>query len=160
MNQQEKSSSPNNEVVQKQADEIMDIFKNIKKAISCKFERCAKQYGFTVPQMGVIFHLYNMPSITLNELSEHMELTKSTVSGIVDRLAKQGVVKREIPEDNRRIVKLYISEEFRKNTDICMLRKKFMGEFISDAISKTNPEEIEKIIYGLKQFCVLLEDKN
>ncbi|WP_315068169.1 MarR family winged helix-turn-helix transcriptional regulator [uncultured Clostridium sp.] len=160
MNQQEEYSSPNNELVQKQADEIMDIFKDIKKTMGCKFEKCAKQYGFTVPQMGVIFHLYDVPSITLNELSEHMGLTKSTVSGIIDRLAKQGVVTREIPKDNRRTVKLYISEEFKKNTDICAMRKKFMEDFISDAIRKTNPEEVEKMIYGLKQFCILLQDKD
>lgn len=43
-----------------------------------------------------------------------MNLTKSTVSGIVDRLEKQGVVIREIPKDNRRIVKLSISEDFKK----------------------------------------------
>jgi DNA-binding MarR family transcriptional regulator len=158
MNQQEKSLSPNNELVQKQADEIIEIFKSIKKSIGCKFEKSAKQYGFTAPQLGVIFHLYAMPSITLNELSDHMGLTKSTVSGIVDRLAKQGVVTREIPENNRRTVKLSISEEFKKNNDIQDMKKKFLDDFITDSIRKTNSEEVEKIIYGLRQFSILLNE--
>jgi DNA-binding MarR family transcriptional regulator len=156
MSQQEEYSSPNNELIQKQADEIIEIFKSIKKSIGSKFEKSAKRYGFTAPQLGVIFHLHVMPSITLHALSEHMGLTKSTVSGIVDRLEKQGVVTREIPKDNRRIVKLSISEEFKKNNDICKIRKEFMDDFISESVKNANPEEVEKMIYGLRQFSILL----
>lgn len=160
MNQQEESSSQINELVQKQADEIIEIFKNIRKSLGSKYERVAKGYGFTAPQLGVIFHLYMMPSITLNELSDHMGLTKSTVSGIVDRLTKQGVVIREIPEDNRRIVKLSISEEFKKSNDIQSMKKKFKDYCISNSIKNMDPEEVEKIIYGLRQFSIILNNKN
>jgi DNA-binding MarR family transcriptional regulator len=97
-----------------------------------------------------------VPSITLQALSEHMNLTKSTVSGIVDRLEKQGVVTREIPKDNRRIVKLSITEEFKKNNDICSMKKRFISDLISESIKNTNPEEVEKMIYGLKLFSSLL----
>lgn len=160
VNFQEDFPSANDELTQKQAAEIIDIFKNIKKTLSCKFKNSAKQYGFTPPQLAVIFHLYEIPSITLNELSEHMELTKSTVSGIVDRLAKQGVVTREIPDDNRRIVKLSLSEEFKKNNDICNMKKKFISDLISNSLKKTKPEDVEKIIYGLRQFGILLSDND
>ncbi|MFW2487302.1 MarR family winged helix-turn-helix transcriptional regulator [Clostridium chromiireducens] len=160
MNRQEESLSPNNELVQEQADEILGIFKSIKRSLSCKYEKIAKEYGFTAPQLGVIFHLYMVPSITLNELSDYMSLTKSTVSGIVDRLAKQGVVNREIPKDNRRIVKLSISEEFKKNNDIFAIKKRFFDEFILNSIKEMDPEEVDKIIYGLRQLSVLLKDDN
>jgi DNA-binding MarR family transcriptional regulator len=148
----------NDELVQKQADEIIEIFRSIKKALSSKFEKSAKKYGFTAQQLGVIFHLHVMPSITLHALSEHMGLTKSTVSGIVDRLEKQGVVTREIPKDNRRIVKLSISEEFKKDNDICKMKKEFMGDFISESIKNTEPEDVEKMIHGLRQFSILLNE--
>ena len=160
MNRQEESLSPNNELVQEQADEILGIFKSIKRSLSCKYEKIAKEYGFTAPQLGVIFHLYMVPSITLNELSDYMSLTKSTVSGIVDRLAKQGVVNREIPKDNRRIVKLSISEEFKKNNDIFAIKKRFFDEFILNSIKEMDSEEVDKIIYGLRQLSVLLKDDN
>ena len=156
MDFQEDLSSTNDELAQKQADEIIEIFRSIKKSSSSKFEKSAKKYGFTAPQLGVIFHLHVMPSITLQALSEHMSLTKSTVSGIVDRLEKQGVVTREIPKDNRRIVNLSITEEFKKNNDICSMKKKFISDLISDSLKKMNPEEVEKIIYGLRQFELVL----
>lgn len=158
MDFQKSLPSVNDEGAQKQADEIIEIFKNIRKAISFKCEKSAKKYGFTAPQLGVIFHLYMMPSITLNNLSEHMNLTKSTVSGIVDRLEKQGVVTREIPKDNRRIVKLSISEDFKKNNDICKMKKEFMASFISESIKKADPDEVKKMIDGLKQLSILLNE--
>ena len=158
MNFQEDLSSANDELAQKQANEIIEIFRSIKKASSCKFEKSAKKYGFTAPQLGVIFHLHMMPSITLQALSEHMNLTKSTVSGIIDRLEKQGVVTREIPKDNRRIVELSITEEFKKNNDICSMKKKFISDLISDSLKKMNPEEVDKIIYGLRQFELVLNN--
>lgn len=156
MNFQEDLSGKDGELVQKKADEIIEIFKSIRKSIGFKSEKSAKKYGFTSPQIGVIFHLYMMPSITLQSLSEHMNLTKSTVSGIVDRLEKQGVVTRKIPKDNRRIVKLSISEEFKKNNDICKMKKEFMADFISESIKNADPKEIEKMIYGLRQLSILL----
>lgn len=148
----------NNELVQKQADEIIEIFKEIRKAVSHKIKKSARQYGFTDAQLEVIFNLFKTPSITLNELSSQMGLTKSTVSGIVDRLNKQGVVIREIPEDNRRIVKLSISEEFKKNNDICSMKRKVVSDLIADSIKNVEPEEVEKIIYGLKKFSFVLKD--
>jgi DNA-binding MarR family transcriptional regulator len=158
VNFQEDLPNTNDELAQKQANDIIEIFKSIRKSIGSKFEKSAKKYGFTAPQLGVIFHLHVMPSITLHALSEHMNLTKSTVSGIVDRLEKQGVVVREIPKDNRRIVKLSISEEFKKNNDICKMKKEFMGDFISESIKNVDPKEVEKMIYGLRQFSILLSD--
>jgi DNA-binding MarR family transcriptional regulator len=150
-------SYQNDELVSKQADEIIEVIRNIQRVLRCKFEKIAKEYGYTAPQLSVIFHLYHMPSITLNELSDHMMLTKSTVSGIVDRLTKQGVVVREIPKDNRRTVKLSISEEFKKNNDICNMKKTYISDLISNAVKSLDKSEVEKIIYGLKQFSLLLD---
>ena len=49
MNPNKDLSGENNELAQKQADEIINIFKSIRKALSCKFEKVAKQCGFTAP---------------------------------------------------------------------------------------------------------------
>jgi len=153
-------SGCDNELVTKQADEIIDIFKNIKKTLSCKFKKLAKQYGFTPQQLAVIFQLYKTPSITLNELSDHMGLTKSTVSGIIDRLENQGVVIREIPKHNRRIVNLSISKEFTNNNDICNMNKHFSSDLIYNLIKNSDTDEVEKIIYGLRQFYLLLNNND
>ncbi|WP_446898422.1 MarR family winged helix-turn-helix transcriptional regulator [Clostridium sp. LBM24168] len=154
---EKKSSFENNRLVSIQADKIINIFKNIQKSLSVRFKKSANEYGFTVPQLSVIFHLYKMPYITLNELSGCMMLTKSTVSGIIDRLTKQGIVIREIPKDNRRIVKLSLSEDFKKGHDIPCMKKKFISDCIFDIIKDMGPMETEKFISSLEHFNSLIK---
>jgi len=89
----------------------------------------------------------------LNEMSECLGLTKSTVSGIVDRLVGQGVVIKEIPENNRRIVRLSLSPEFQKSNVLHEL----MNQYITDTIKGASEEEIEKIISGLEILYTLIE---
>jgi len=156
----EEPSCWNDELITKQSDKIINLFRTIHKTFTCKFQEFAKQYGFTSPQLAVIFRLYKMPGITLNELSNHLMLTKSTVSGIVNRLVSQGVVIREIPENNRRIVKLSISEDFKKNNNIVTMKEHFITHCISNTIKNMDPTSVEKIIHALESFILLLDEEN
>jgi MarR family transcriptional regulator, organic hydroperoxide resistance regulator len=133
------------------------VFKTIHKLLSIKFKESADKYGVTAPQLAVIFHLHCMPGITLNQLSEHMMLTKSTVSGIIDRLTKQNIVVREIPENNRRIVKLSLSDEFKKTHDITSMKKSFISDFVFDTIKDMDPLEVDNFIASLEHFASILK---
>ncbi|MFL0198590.1 MarR family winged helix-turn-helix transcriptional regulator [Clostridium sp. WILCCON 0269] len=150
----------NDELVTKYSDKIINVFKNIHKTFTCKFQQFAKQYGFTAPQLAVIFHLYKNPGITLIELSNHLMLTKSTVSGIINRLVSQGVVTREIPQDNRRTVKLSISEDFKKNNDIIIMKENFIDHCISNIIKNMNPANVEELINALEELISLLNKED
>ncbi|WP_347560934.1 MarR family transcriptional regulator [Clostridium sp. JN-1] len=152
--------SENNELTARQADRIIKAFKNIGKTFGDKFRKSAKQYGFTSPQLSVIFHLYKTPGITLNELSEHMMLTKSTVSGIINRLVNQEVVVREVPKNNRRIIKLSLSEEFIKNNNVINMKKNFAYDIIANAVKNLDPKELENIVYSLEKLNSLMQDNN
>ncbi|ADK13518.1 MULTISPECIES: MarR family winged helix-turn-helix transcriptional regulator [Clostridium] len=148
----------NDELILEQSDKIINLFKSIHKIIGHKFREIAGQYGFTVPQLAVIVHLYKKPGMTLNELSNHLLLAKSTVSGIIDRLVNQGIVTREIPENNRRIVKLSISEKFKKSNDIVNIRQVFISNCISDTIRNMDNETVDQFIHALEHYKSLLED--
>lgn len=135
------------------AEEILAVFKLIQKMYRDQLCEKAKQYGFTGPQMGVLAALHKKPFSNLNEVSEFLGLSKSTVSGIVDRLVAQGAVVREIPADNRRIVRLSLSEEFRNNNILAELKNKYMSE----ALQQASDDQLEKIIIGLDTLHQLLQ---
>jgi DNA-binding MarR family transcriptional regulator len=148
----------NDELILKQSDKIINLFKSIHKIIGHKFREIAKQYGFTAPQLAVVIHLYQKPGMTLNELSDHLMLAKSTVSGIINRLVNQGVVTREIPENNRRIIRLSISEKFKEKNDIVHIRQTFISNCISDTVRNIDAKTVEQFIHALEHFKSLLED--
>jgi len=152
MNQNQDLQSLNNPI-----DKVIVLFRSIQKFFKEQMFEKSKQYGFTWPQMALIFTLHKKPYTTLHELSDQMGLSKSTVSGIVDRLVAQGVIRREIPEDNRRIVKLSLSPDFIGKNDLMDLKNKYF----TDTLTNASPEDLEKIICGLEKLHSLMtKDKN
>ncbi|MEL7567572.1 MAG: MarR family winged helix-turn-helix transcriptional regulator [Dehalobacterium sp.] len=127
------------------AERVLVLFKSIQKLYKEHLFEQSRQHGFTGPQMGLLVALHKKPESTLKDVSEFLGLSKSTVSGIVDRLVAQGAVVREIPEENRRTVRLSLSEEYCKNDVLMELKNKFIHNVLKDA----SDEELEKILTGL-----------
>ena len=138
------------------SERVVFLFKSIQKIYREHIFEKSRQYGFTGPQIGLIIGLHKNPYITLKEMSECLGLSKSTVSGMVDRLVGQGVVIREIPEDNRRIVRLSLSPEFQKNNVL----QELINQYITDTIKGASEEEIEKIISGLEILYSLIQKRS
>lgn len=111
-----------------------------------------RKYKFTAPQTMTIRQLHSTPYITLKELSEKLSLSKSTVSGIIDKLESEDIVIREIPKENRRTVKLSLSPKFIEDVDFNYIKK----DYFLNTIKETNLEDIEKIICGLEKFHNIL----
>jgi len=76
------------------------------------------------------------------------------VSGIVDRLVCQGVVIREIPENNRQIVRLSLSPEWQKNNALSEL----VNSYIYGILKTASKEEMDSIILGLKTLYELVTE--
>ena len=70
-----------------------------------------EQRGLTLPQLRVLFHVRAQPGITTNALAGHLGLTAPTVSGLVDKLVRAGLVERGQRADDRRVIPLTLSAE-------------------------------------------------
>jgi len=137
------------------SEKVVYLFKAIHKIYRDQIYEKSRQYGLTGPQIGLIIGLAKNPNITMKEMSDCLGLSKSTVSGIVDRLVGQGVVIREIPEDNRRIVRLSLSADFKKNNVLKELTNKYIG----DSLKNASEEDLSKIITGLEILYKLIKTK-
>jgi DNA-binding MarR family transcriptional regulator len=135
------------------SERVVYLFKAVHKMYRDQIFEKSRQYGFTGPQIGLIIGLSKNPYITLKEMSECLGLSKSTVSGMVDRLVGQGVVIREIPEDNRRIVRLSLDPEFQKNNVL----KELANKYINDSLKDASEEDLDKIITGLEILYKLIK---
>lgn len=133
-------------------ERILYLFRALQSDLKEYMLKMSKKNGFTGPQTYLIFALYKSPGMNLQELSEKLELSKSTVSGIVDRLVSQGVVTREIPENNRRIVKLSLSESYLKEFRPDQLRE----VYLQDILMPAPEEDLELVIKGLEKLHELI----
>ena len=55
----------------------------------------ASQFGLTGPQLTVIKLLETFGDLSLSSLSERIRAQNSTVTGIIDRMEREGLVRRE-----------------------------------------------------------------
>lgn len=61
-----------------------------------------KPFDLTVAQFDALAHLYVEDGITQQQLAERLVVTKGNVTGLVNRLAKRGLVeRRDDPSDRR-----------------------------------------------------------
>ena len=67
-----------------------------------------RSFGFTESQFDIIATLGNTTGMTCKELGENTLITKGTLTGVLDRLEKKGLVARTQGDDDRRqfLVKL------------------------------------------------------
>jgi DNA-binding MarR family transcriptional regulator len=72
--------------------------------------------GLTMPQARVLFTLVEAGEQSAGELAERLGVTPSTITGITDRLVRQGLIQRKEDARDRRVVRLGLSAEGRSLT--------------------------------------------
>lgn len=70
-------------------------------------------YGVTPPQFDILNVLAQEGDVPLNRLSERLCCACSNVTGIVDRLERDGLVRRERSLEDRRVILLQLTESGR-----------------------------------------------
>ncbi|UQA63813.1 MarR family transcriptional regulator [Polyangium aurulentum] len=74
----------------------------------------AAQFGLTGPQLTVIKLLEELGDLSLSSLSERIRAQNSTVTGIIDRMEREGLVRRERSTTDRRVVYIRLSDKGQK----------------------------------------------
>ena len=72
--------------------------------------RTWKEAELTVTQLRVLFILREAPGAPAGLLAERLRVTPPTVTGLVDRLVRMGVVRREEDPKDRRLVRNVLTE--------------------------------------------------
>lgn len=70
----------------------------------------ARGIGLTGPQVSALKILEAVGELSLSELSERMSARNSTITGIVDRMERDGLVMRERSQSDRRVVRIRATE--------------------------------------------------
>ena len=69
----------------------------------------ARRAELTGPQLTVIKMLETVGDLSLSDLSDRIRAQNSTVTGIIDRMEREGLVTRERSKEDRRVVHIRLS---------------------------------------------------
>ena len=108
----------------------------------------------TIPQTAVMRIVVRTPGIRLSDLSKEVSLAHSTVSGIVDRLVKRGLVKRMPDEVDRRIMRVRPTELV--DTWIEQQLPALKLGPLQAALQRANPEERDGLVKAVSRLRKLL----
>ena len=72
------------------------------------FDRCLKPLAVTRSQWWVLAYLSREDGMTQSQLAEELDLGKVAVGGLIDRLEKTGLVRRESDASDRRVNRVFL----------------------------------------------------
>jgi len=72
------------------------------------FDRCLKHLNVTRSQWWVLAYLSREDGMTQSQLAEELDLGKVAVGGLIDRLEKSGLVRRDADATDRRVNRVFL----------------------------------------------------
>lgn len=133
------------------------------RVIHCMSQQLRGHFGklnLTFPQTLVLIALGDGESVPISSLAERTGSANSTVSGVVDRLEKLGLARRERSESDRRVIRVSATEryqELRRETEADI------ADYFDNLLGGAAAEERDTLVQALRILDTALnrlEEKN
>ncbi|MBQ0759736.1 MAG: MarR family transcriptional regulator [Zhongshania sp.] len=85
-------------------DEVLISLRRVTRAIDLHSKHLMKTAGLTAPQMLILQTLRDQGDAIISDVANHISLSQATVTSILDRLEKRGLVMRERSQQDKRKV--------------------------------------------------------
>jgi len=91
-------------------DDVLIALRRVIRATDLHSKYLSKTVGLTAPQLLVLQSLRDFGELPVGELAGKVNLSQATVTSIVDRLEKKGMVQRERSQSDKRKVYVQLTE--------------------------------------------------
>ena len=114
------------------------------------FDRCLKPLNVTRSQWWVLAYLSREDGMTQTKLAEELDLGKVAIGGLIDRLEKSGLVRREADSNDRRVNRIFLEPKSKQL--IARMRKVShrMNEQILAGLADEKLEHTAKTLDAMK----------
>jgi DNA-binding MarR family transcriptional regulator len=120
------------------ADEIVESIVYLYTETRRRMKSLASSHGLTGPQWTVLGALAASGDLSLSALSEQIRAKNSTVTGIVDRMVREGWVSRVRSVRDRRVIHIRLTS---KGQDLARLVSRETPALLRTALGGLGPEE-------------------
>ncbi|MDD2585449.1 MAG: MarR family transcriptional regulator [Syntrophomonadaceae bacterium] len=122
---------------------IRAAMKKIDKNLSSRLQ----DYGISIPQSFILFCLKNENGITLKEIGNRTLIDSSSMTVLVDKLEKDNLVARQLDLQDRRAIRVFITEKGKKIAgEVSRIGNEF-NSHLYDLLGEGNQKEF---IHGIK----------
>lgn len=118
-------------------DDILFLIKNLNKKLALDFNKRSEELGTTSAQARILLYIHhrneNKERVRQVDIEKTFNLSKSTVSGLIKRMEKNGIIKKEKEKSS-----IYLVPDER-------------GYTILDSLAINRNRVIEKLLNGLNE---------
>jgi MarR family transcriptional regulator for hemolysin len=104
------------------------------------FDRCLKPLNVTRSQWWVLAYLSREDGMTQTQLAEELDLGKVAIGGLIDRLEKSGLVRREADATDRRVNRVFLEP---KSKQLIARMRKVSHELNQRILAGMSDKELE-----------------
>lgn len=133
---------------------VMRSLRQITRAVDIHSRQLSQRYDITAPQLVTLISIVNSYSTTIANIAKDVHLSPSTLVGIVDRLEKKGLVRRDRSTSDRRQVYITITPKGMEFSDSAPSP---LQETLSQALMGLSELEQSSIALSLERVVELME---
>jgi DNA-binding MarR family transcriptional regulator len=104
--------------------------------------RYVKATGLSMPQFGILMHLYYRTNCGISHLGEHMDISAPAASQLVDRLVQHGLVERTEDPHDRRAKVLALTPKGRELIEAGFVER---TRWVDDLVASLSPETYDLV---------------
>ena len=134
-----------------------DIIFSIRRLLQAKeiyTKELNKKYQVSSSQLNCILALYDYGPMPPSQIARHIMVNSSTVTGIIDRLEKKGLVERWRISHDRRVITIQLTEA---GTKLAENAPPPIQQRVIDGLKNLPPKEMEKIVKSLNMLTGMLD---
>jgi DNA-binding MarR family transcriptional regulator len=115
------------------------------------FDRSLKPLNVTRSQWWVLAYLSRQDGMTQSQLAEELDLGKVAIGGLIDRLEKSDLVRRESDASDRRINRIFLQPQSKSLINKMRKMNHQLNEMILKGISHSELETTAKTLVAIKK---------
>jgi DNA-binding MarR family transcriptional regulator len=135
-------------------DQILIALRRIVRAIDQHSRRLAQDFGLTGPQLVILRELVRNGGMHVAELAESISLSHATVTDILNRLEKRGLVSRERSLTDRRRIMVTATKRARVHIS---QSPPLLQETFSEQLAKLHEWELTQTLSVLQRVALMMD---
>ncbi len=129
-----------------QTERAIDLFSSVVTLFDPIRLHAWAELGLTLPTLKVIVLIRAEPGAPSGVIASRLGVTPSTVTGLVDRLVNQGLVRREEDARDRRLVRNFLTEAGERTVGDLERRAR---EAIGALLAELSEAQLDQLVDGL-----------
>ncbi|MBI2913385.1 MAG: MarR family transcriptional regulator [Chloroflexi bacterium] len=110
--------------------------------------------GLSMTQLRVLFNLRAEEGLAAGTLAERLSIMPSTLTRIMDRLVRNDLVRREVDDDDRRLVRHHLTSAGLRTVEEM---ERTGRARMSRIFGRLSPEELQRLVLALRDLVAAAE---